>query len=276
LIALPSALQEATALQDDRRHGQGNIFDLLGDGTSSSEASKPDGPRALPNVEPWPIKDQLLFEKEALGFYFSSHPLAQHEDELAFATQRLCDLERMPTGAEVFIGGMITGVRFTNAKHAYNGDTRMARFEFEDLTGSAECVMFPRDFSQHKDDVTNERVCFVKATVERTRDKPGLIINRILALEHGKRMNLRGLKLQFLNGTHTPELVNRVGQVLQRARGSCPVYVEIADELGKRANFKLSSEFLVDPDRLAISDLRMLLGDRQVQFLGPQSSNGGM
>jgi DNA polymerase-3 subunit alpha len=275
LIALPSSLQEANSLQEDRRRGQGNIFDLLDDGSSNGEVKKVT-PRTLPVVEPWPIKDQLLFEKEALGFYFSSHPLAQHEEDLTFASQRLSDLERMPTGAEVFIGGMISGVRFTNAKRAYNGDTRMARFEFEDLTGSAECVMFPRDFSQHKDDISNDRVCFVKATVERTREKPGLIINRILPLEHGKRMNLRGLKLQFLNGTHTPELVNRVGQVLQRARGSCPVYVEIADEMGKRAKFKLSNEFLVDPDRLPIGDLKMLLGDHQVQLMGPQSINGGM
>lgn len=274
LIALPSSLQEASVMQEDRRRGQGNIFDLLGDG--SSEATRPVTPRTLPTVEPWHIKDQLLFEKEALGFFFSSHPLAQHEDDLAFASHRLSDLERLPTGGEVFIGGMITGVRFTNAKRAYNGDTRMARFEFEDLTGSAECVMFPRDFSQHKDDVSNDRVCFIKATVERTREKPGLIINRILPLEHGKRLNLRGLKLQFLNDTHSPELVNRVGQVLQRARGSCPVYVEITDELGKRANFKLSNEFLIDPDRLAIGDLRMLLGERQVQLLGPQSNNGGI
>jgi hypothetical protein len=52
--------------------------------------------------------------------------------------------------------------------------------------------------------------------------------------------------------------------------------VEITDELGKRANFKLSNEFLIDPDRLAIGDLRMLLGERQVQLLGPQSNNGGI
>jgi DNA polymerase-3 subunit alpha len=273
LIALPAALQEASALQDDRRHGQGNIFDLLGDGEANGTAPKSATPRTLPNVEPWAAKDRLMFEKEALGFYFSSHPLAQHEQDLAFASHRLSDVERLAAGAEVLIGGMIAGVRFTNAKRAYNGDTRMARFLFEDLTGSVDCVMFPRDFSQHKDDVVNDRVCFVKASVDRTRDKPGLIINRILPLEHGKRMNLRGLKLQFTHGTHPPELVNRVGQVLQRARGNCPVFVEITDESGKRANFKLSNDYQVDIDRLALGDLRLLLGERQVQLLGPQSGN---
>ena len=76
MIALPGAVQEASSLQDDRKRGQGSIFDILGDAPTSGSA-KEGAPRSLPTVDPWPAKDRLMFEKEALGFYFSSHPLAQ-------------------------------------------------------------------------------------------------------------------------------------------------------------------------------------------------------
>src|SRR4029079_4249636 len=153
LLALGGAMQEASSLQEDRRHGQRSIFDIFEAEEAPNGAPADRGPRALPTIDPWDAKNKLMFEKEALGFYLSSHPLAQHEHELTYASHKVSDIERLAAGAEVMIGGMISALRYTNAKRAYNGDTRMARFNFEDLTGTLECVMFPRDFSQSREEV---------------------------------------------------------------------------------------------------------------------------
>ncbi|MBV9122775.1 MAG: DNA polymerase III subunit alpha, partial [Planctomycetes bacterium] len=74
---LGGALQAAGELQLDRRHGQRNFFDTFGGGAAGPESAP-----VLPEVEEWASSEKLKNEKEALDFYFSSHPLAQHEEEL--------------------------------------------------------------------------------------------------------------------------------------------------------------------------------------------------
>ncbi|HQR06256.1 MAG TPA: DNA polymerase III subunit alpha [Gemmatales bacterium] len=269
MIALPGAVQEAASMQEDKRRGQGSIFDILGD-TPSKSGGKEGKPRNLPTVDPWPAKDKLTFEKEALGFYFSSHPLAQHESELTYASHRIIDIEKLSGGAEVMIGGMITGVRLTNAKSSRTGDTRMARFMFEDLTGSIDCVIFPKSFGENKDDIVNDKVCFVKAGVDRSRDKPGLIINKIMALDQGKRHARNGgsLRISLEQGVHEPQVVLQLGSMLKRYRGITPVMIEINDPLGKRAVFQLGADYRIDIEKLPMEDIKMLVGERGVHLVG--------
>src|SRR4029079_7038586 len=159
--------------------------------------------------------------------------------ELSYASHKVSDVDKLAAGAEVMIGGMITGLGLRNAKRADNVDTRMARCNFEDLTGTLECVMFPRDFSQSRDEVVADRVCFVKASVDRTRDKPGLIINKIIPLEQGKRYS-RGATLKItLDAGIQDQQIRQLASTLQRARGATPVVVTLVDSTGKRALFQL-------------------------------------
>lgn len=270
MIALPGAIQEASSLQEDKKHGQGSIFDILEDEPTSKQVIKDAPPRDLPTVDPWSAKDKLTFEKEVLGFYFSSHPLAQHETELTYASHRLVDIEKLATGSEVMVGGMLTQVRYTNAKRSRSGDTRMARFYFEDLTGSIECVMFPESFGNHKDDVVNDKVCFVKATVDRSREKPGFIVNKIIPLDKGRLHARQGgsLRISLDQDLHDALMIPQLGTLLKRSRGTTAVTVEINNTQGKRAVFQLGAEYKVDIERLAMDDLKMLVGERGVHLVG--------
>ncbi|HQR43475.1 MAG TPA: DNA polymerase III alpha subunit, partial [Gemmatales bacterium] len=268
MIALPGAVQEASSLQEDRKHGQGSIFDILGDAPTGKETTKETTPRALPTVDPWSAAEKLAYEKDVLGFYFSSHPLAQHEAELTYASHRIADIEKLASGAEVMVGGMLTQVRYTNAKRSRTGDTRMARFYFEDLTGSIECVMFPEAFGNHKDEVVNDKVCFVKASIDRSREKPGFIVNKIIPLDKGRLHSRNGGMLRILldQDQHDERLVPQLGTLLKRSRGATPVTIEITNALGKRAVFQLGGEYKVDLERLPMDDIKMLVGDRGVRI----------
>ena len=75
---LSRALQSAADAQSDRRAGQKNLFIALGDEEATPERII----EALPDIPEWPDSEKLKNEKEALDFYFSSHPLAQHESML--------------------------------------------------------------------------------------------------------------------------------------------------------------------------------------------------
>src|SRR5262249_23305493 len=156
--ALPRAMQSAGEVQEDRRHGQGNLFDAAGESDSSDGPSASEGLRDIPD---WPASEKLKYEKEALDFYVSSHPLAQHETEMRlFSSCTVSQLTELQANQEVFLGGMLTQVRLMNTKKARNGNSRYVRCKLEDFTGAAECVMWPDDYVRFKDLIEEDRICF--------------------------------------------------------------------------------------------------------------------
>jgi DNA polymerase-3 subunit alpha len=272
--ALPRALAAAGTVQEDRRHGQGNLFDDAGSSTPAAAAgtAASEGFRDIPE---WQANEKLKHEKEALGFYISSHPLAQHEEELRrFSTHSVSQLADLGPNQEVFIGGMLTQVRFMNTKKARNGNSRYVRCKIEDFTGSAECVMWPDDFVRFKDLVEEDKICFVAGAVERNRDEPGLVLSRVVTLEQGKRERTAGLVLVMRLGEHDPNQLNAVAGVLKRAPGSVPVFLHVQDAAGKWLKLKSSDEFRINPATLVQAELETILGPGRVQFARQVNGNG--
>jgi DNA polymerase-3 subunit alpha len=272
---LPHAIQAASELQEDRRRGQRNLFDAFGE-----DGPAPAAPAVqLPDLPEWPENERLLNEKEALDFYLSSHPLAQHEDDIRrFATHTVSQVPDLADGQEVFMGGMLTGVRFMNTQKARNGNSRYVMCQIEDFTGSTKCVMWPDDLARHKDEVQPDRICFIKATVNKRRADAVLVMNRILSVEQAQRELTKGLWLQMSLGAHQPPVVDAIARVLQRTPGSCPVYLCIRDGAGKRTLCKAGEDFKINPATVAVGELELLLGAGSVKFAGatsPGARNGG-
>jgi DNA polymerase-3 subunit alpha len=265
---LPRALQAAGERQQDRRLGQRNLFEDVDDAAEQAAAE------ALPDVPEWPDSEKLKYEKEALDFYFSSHPLAQHEDDIRrFASHSVGQMPDLADGQEVIMGGMLTAVRFRNTQKARNGNSRYALCSIEDFTGSTKCVMWPDDLARHKDDLHDDRVCFIRATVNKKRDDPVLVLTRVLSIEEAQRELTRGLAL-LLRLDMAPEVIDALGRALRRAPGPCPVYLTLKDAAGKRAVVKLSSEYSINPATVPVGELEALLGPGAVKFSGPANGNG--
>jgi DNA polymerase-3 subunit alpha len=262
---LPRAIQAAGEIQEDRRHGQGSLF---GTPEGSDPASEAPASEALRDLPEWANAEKLRYEKEALGFYISSHPLAQHEEMLRrFSTHTVSDIRGLDAGQEVVIGGMLTGVRFQNTKKARNGNTRYMRCKLEDLSGAAaECVMWPDDFARYKDHAQEDQICFVAATVERTREAPGLVITRLLSTEQVQRERTTGLVLALSLAEHRPEQIDALARVLRRTPGACPVFLCVTDRAGRRSLLKAGPEFRINPEKLCKADLELILGPGRVEF----------
>ena len=203
-------------------------------GTASATCSRPleaqrrrrrRRPRRCPTSPEWPDSEKLKYEKEALDFYISSHPLAQHEDELRrFATHtRRPARRRWPPNQEVILGGMLTQVRFMNTKKARNGNSRYVRCKLEDFTGSAECVMWPDDFVRYKDLIAEDKICLRpghrRAQPRRAGPDPHAASS---TMEQGQRERTTGLVLLLNLGIHKPEHLESVARVLERSRGNLP------------------------------------------------------
>ena len=101
-----------------------------------------------------------------------------HEDVIQrFSSHRVNQLGELGINQEVTIGGMLTQVRYLNTKKARSGNTRYCRCKLEDFTGSVECVIWPDDYLRFKDVIAEGHICFVVASVERTR----AFVSRVLS-----------------------------------------------------------------------------------------------
>jgi DNA polymerase-3 subunit alpha len=271
---VPQAIQAAKSLQQDQKVGQMNLFAAF-DGGDSNGDTETAGTIVLPNVPEWPALEKLKYEKEVLDFYISSHPLAQYEELLRlFSSYTTKDLIHVEASREIQIGGMLTQVRFQNTKKARNGNTRYARFKLEDFSGSVECVMWPDDYSRHKELVIEDKICFITGTLERNREEPGLVVSRIMEPEDVQRLRTTGVVISLGLERHQEMHIDAIARILKRAPGPVPVYLNITDPAGRRTMLKTGGEFTVNPTTLPKAELETLLGDRSVVFSRHNSGNG--
>src|SRR5439155_22601634 len=79
LAAVDAACEYGARAQRDREQGQAQLF-----GSMIEEAAGATGPAGaaarlpLPEGEPWTESEQLAFEKETLGLYWSGHPVGRY------------------------------------------------------------------------------------------------------------------------------------------------------------------------------------------------------
>ncbi|WP_072447206.1 DNA polymerase III subunit alpha [Blautia sp. Marseille-P3201T] len=163
--------------------GQMSLFDLV------PEEEKTAYEIRMPDVEEYPKEAKLAFEKEVLGIYISGHPLEEYEtcwrkNISAVTTDFLPDEEngqpKVRDGQQVIVGGMITEktIKYTKTNKV------MAFLTLEDLLGTVEVVIFPRDYEKNVKLMEIDEKVFIKGRVSVEEEKASKIIcERIYSFE---------------------------------------------------------------------------------------------
>mgnify|MGYP000473585867 FL=1 len=167
--------------------GQMSLFDLV------SEEEKSDFQIQLPKVGEYAKETKLAFEKEVLGVYISGHPLEEYEEQwqkaisattLDFQLDEESNHSKVHDGAREIIGGFIT----EKTMKATKTNQMMAFVTMEDLLGTVEVVVFPRDFEKNKNLLEVDRKVFIKGRVSEEDDKPSkLICEKVIPFNQIKR-----------------------------------------------------------------------------------------
>jgi DNA polymerase-3 subunit alpha len=263
---LPRALQSATERQADRRLGQRNLFDAFAGEEATTAVTE--SREALPEVPPWSQSDKLKYEKEALDFYLSSHPLAENEKLLSrYRSHTAEEMKHLPADQETTLAGTFVQMSLKNTQKARNGNSRYFLARIEDMSGSVKCVMWPDDFARLKEEIRDDVPYVIKGTVDRRREEPTLVINRILTLEQAQRELARGLYLLLRLGHAQPADIDRLGEVLRQTPGPCPVFVTIKDGEDKFCVLKLGRDFAINPNTFPQEELEAILGPNSVRLM---------
>ncbi|MCI0668834.1 MAG: DNA polymerase III subunit alpha [Myxococcaceae bacterium] len=134
--SIERAMTRGSSAAKDRAAGQVGLFGMLGGGNGGGGAAVPDD---YVQVEEWSEKERLGFEKEAIGFYVSGHPLHQYDKELKRYARPAASVQRARRDEKVMVAGIVAALRERPTKTG----KRMAWVTIEDLSGSVELVCFP-------------------------------------------------------------------------------------------------------------------------------------
>ncbi|HEY3789586.1 MAG TPA: DNA polymerase III subunit alpha, partial [Urbifossiella sp.] len=267
--AVSKAFQSADERANDLRRGQKSIFDMFSDdGEANGNGHAGGSDHGLPDVPEWPDTEKLKFEKEALDFYMSSHPLAQHEDQLKrFRTHDAAQAVKLAHGSPVLLAGMVAGLQMRTVQK--NGK-RWAMFQLEDFTGQCKCILWSDEYVRFKDQVTDDSVLLFEGVVEwRDGGTAGdVIVRKVLTIDDAKKEMTRSLLLRmpYADDDEALRKLESLGAVLKRNRGQTPVFLSVRDPQGKQVKLKLSDSFTVNAANLRAEDLEMILGPGSVIF----------
>ncbi len=183
MLVYPQIMDQVAA---DRKHsmtGQMSLFDFVG------EENKSDFEIRFPDVGEYDKDEKLAFEKEVLGIYVSGHPLEDDAQDLlkhvsAMATDFYLDDEtgfaKVRDNQIVILGGMITNKTVKVTKN----NQLMAFVTLEDLTGSVEIIVFPRDYEKYQQFINEDDKIYVRGRAQVSDDQNGrLICEKILTFE---------------------------------------------------------------------------------------------
>ncbi|HVL14636.1 MAG TPA: DNA polymerase III subunit alpha, partial [Gemmata sp.] len=183
--AVDKAYQTADERAADRRRGQKSFLDLFESGDDANGDGR-GADHGLPDVAEWPETEKLKFEKEALDFYMSSHPLAQHDEQLRrFRTHECGELAKGKNGTEARVGGMIVELQVRTANKGRNMGRKYATFRVEDFTGTVRCIMWSDEYARFQELTTADAVHLFEGTLNWSegRAEPDFQVKKVLTIE---------------------------------------------------------------------------------------------
>jgi DNA polymerase III subunit alpha len=180
--ALDDAMKVGQAYQRDQASHQIDIFSMLG--TPAKGGKKPGD--IYPQVTEWSAQELLAFEKEALGFYITGHPLDKFERALSrIASGTISAMKEKAQAGEVKAGGVVSALKLRNTK---KGD-RYANFNLEDKTGFIEVIVWPDTYKKSADLLGADDPIFVKGRLEVGEERIQIIANEITPLAEATKKN---------------------------------------------------------------------------------------
>ena len=239
--------------------GQMSLFDLVDDSQKEEFDVK------LPDVGEYSKEMLLSFEKEVLGVYISGHPLEEWEELWKKGiTNTTADFMLKEEDGEtvvkdnmsVTIGGMIADKKIKYTKN----DKIMAFLTLEDLLGSVEVIVFPKDYEKYHEKLTEDNKVFIKGRVSLEEDKDGkLICERVTPFDEVQRK----LWIKFKTRQEYEENVGELYKMLADSDGQDGVVIYIEDPKSMK---QLPPNKNVNADEKLISELMGRFGNENIKI----------
>ncbi|MBO5565308.1 MAG: DNA polymerase III subunit alpha [Lachnospiraceae bacterium] len=259
MVVYTRLLEDRQSAKKNDFAGQMTLFDIMDDKEKEAFAFR------YPDVGEYDKQMLLTLEKEVLGFYISGHPLEEVEvlwkkHSTRHAADFYLDGETGQTAVRdketCVVGGIIAD---KTIKYTKNNQV-MAFITLEDLTGSVECIVFPKTYETCSALLVEDNRVFVKGRVQAEDDKDGkLIAESMTAFEDvpGK------LWIRFADKDACLSAEEGLLQTIAEHRGNDEVILYLEQEKSKKV---LPKTQCVKADEELIRLLRDTYGEKNVEY----------
>ncbi len=272
LASVERALQSGAAALADRRSGQKSLF-----GDLEPDEEKPTV--HLPDIPELNERDRLMMEREVLGFYRSSHPLAEFEEKLAqFCTHTTSQVPDLPDRAEVILGGMLSAIKLAHVKKVRPGvtATKYANFDLEDKDGAIRCILWPDDYVTYGELVQADAVLAARGVIDRRGgDEANLIVNELIPLDQLDSRYTSGLIVCVDERDADSGTLKALHEIVRGYPGSRDLLLLFSLNDGSRVQLK-SQRVKIDINAELRRRIEDLLGPGHLRsVVSPPKTNGG-
>ncbi|MCI9315615.1 MAG: DNA polymerase III subunit alpha [Lachnospiraceae bacterium] len=251
------------SIQHDKKNnmaGQISFFDIV------DEEQKEDFEIKLPDVGEYSKEMKLAFEKEVLGIYVSGHPLEEYQEmwrknitntTADFVPDEETQETAVRDGATATIGGLISEKKIKYTKN----ERVMAFLQVEDLVGTVEVIVFPKQYEQHGSQIAEDSKVFIRGRVTVEEEKDGkLICEQITPFENVSRKLWIKFPTKEAYENRKEELFDAIRQ--SEGKDSVVIYVE-----NPKAMNPLPRNWNVDAGEELVARLSELYGAENVKVV---------
>jgi DNA polymerase-3 subunit alpha len=274
---LEAATSYGQKIQEEKASAQVSLF-----GTEEIAKGSTNGSMKLPNTPEWHDKEKLAYEKEALGFLITGHPLDRYIDDIKRLTNTdIASMVEMAEGSEVRICGIVSAFKEITTK---KGD-RMGFVTIEDLTGSVEITVFSDIYATTSTLLKSDDPLLVVGKLEKGEKGCKVLIMKggeenngrkfqrdrgpagdIKLLAEARAQTTRKVSFVLRMNETPPEQITLLKEVIERHPGSVPASIQFLIPARSRTFMPLASGMNV----AASDDLRLeverLLGYNAATF----------
>ena len=277
---IDGACDHGNRVQRNKDLGQVDLFGGGDDASGTALAAVP-----LPDAAPWSEIEQLNYEKEALGLYWTGHPIDRYAEDLkTYGAKTTADLlpkkapvdeegfsgtspaatpgepERAaPVTEEISIGGIVSGLRPLKTR---KGD-RMCVFMLDDASASLEVVVFPEAFKQCGHLADNGQMVLVKGKFERDDESARLLAAEIAPIDAVRERLARSVAIRLSTPPHDRATFERLWDVFAQNKGDRRVAFDIdlqdADR-HLRVKVDVNAQIRVRPSERLVSEVEKICG----------------
>jgi DNA polymerase-3 subunit alpha len=254
-------LEDLLKVYGSRRDVDPNQMNLFGGVTAKPVVARRGG-----SMPEWPVNQKLSFEREALGFYISGHPLEKFKWDL----KRLGALStadvKVRKAKEVRVGGVITALKLKNTK---KGD-RYASFALEDWLGTIDSLVWPDTYRKIQHLIVPDEPVMVSGRADVTEERCVLVIDKMESLI---QLRDRSATQGFLMLTANDDIEQRmpaVQTIFRKYTGSCPVKVRLQLDDGEVSivlRDSANTPVCVGPSEALCEEVEQLFGRPVLTFM---------
>ena len=237
------------------------LFDFLGEEEKASFEIK------YPNIEEWSKSVLLEKEKEMLGIYISGHPLDDYYDlieqnvtakSIDFMIEDETGEFRVRDKKQYCVGGLVETI---SVKTTRNGDN-MAFITLEDVFGTLEVVVFPREYRQYSSIIQKNEKLLIKGTATVSEEEAKIFASTIETFDEIKRdLNAKNKELWvcFENEEAFNNNEEKLISILASNHGRTAAFVQLrqerkAKQMGEKCNVFVCDELIDDLKKLCGND----------------------